>query len=100
MRRRAVVIGMLPLLLGLNAVAGGGAAAQAASRSGDTRVTAGSQSTDFPRNKQNEPAVSEDIDAAHPHIAVSDSNDVTDNAPCAGGNCGFTTGTTANGVYF
>ncbi len=100
MRRRTVVIGMLPLVLGLNALAGGGAAAQAASRSGDTLVTVGSPSRDFPRNKQNEPAVSVAIDAAHPNIVVSGSNDEIDNAPCAGSNCGFTPGVTDNGVYF
>ena len=40
------------------------------------------------------------IDAAHPNVVVSGSNDEIDNAPCAGSNCGFTPGVTDNGVYF
>jgi hypothetical protein len=100
MRRRTVLTGVLPLLLGLNVLAGNGTPARAAGGSGDTLVNVGSPSKDFPRNKQNEPAVSVAIDAAHPSVVVSGSNDEIDNAPCAATKCGFTPGVTDNGVYF
>ncbi len=100
MRGRTVVMGTLPLLLGLSVLTGGGTPARASAGTGDTIVNPGSPSTHFPRNKQNEPAVSVAIDAAHPNVVVSGSNDEIDNAPCAANNCGFTPGVTDNGVYF
>jgi hypothetical protein len=100
MRRRSVVVSMLPLLVGLSAAIGGTTPVRAAAAGGDTLVTVGSPSTDFPRNKQNEPAVSVAIDPAHPNVVVSGSNDEIDNAPCAGTNCSFTPGISDNGVYF
>lgn len=99
MGRRAAVVAVLPLFLAVNAVAGGATPARAAG-AGDTLVTVGSPSTDFPLNKQNEPAVSVAIDPAHPNVVVSGSNDEIDNAPCAGTDCSFTPGISDNGVYF
>ncbi|MDQ2960682.1 MAG: glycoside hydrolase [Candidatus Dormibacteraeota bacterium] len=99
MGRRAPVVAVLPLFLAVNAVAGGATPARAAG-AGDTLVTVGSPSTDFPLNKQNEPAVSVAIDPAHPNVVVSGSNDEIDNAPCAGTDCSFTPGISDNGVYF
>src|SRR5476651_1504294 len=100
MRRSALTVGMIPLVLAVNALAGGTAPVRASGGSTDTLVNVGSPSTGFPRNKQNEPAVSVAIDPSHPNIVVSGSNDEIDNAPCAGTNCGFTPGVTDNGVYF
>ncbi len=100
MRRNGLVVVMLPLAALLNVVSGGATPARAAGSSGDTLVNAGSPSTDFPRNKQNEPAVSVAIDPAHPNVVVSGSNDEIDNAPCARTKCSFTAGVTDNGVYF
>jgi hypothetical protein len=100
MRRSALTVGMVPVLLAVNAVAGGATPARASIGSTDTLVNVGSPSTDFPRNKQNEPAVSVAIDPMHPNVVVSGSNDEIDNAPCAGTNCSFTPGVSDNGVYF
>jgi hypothetical protein len=100
MRRVGLVVAMLPLMVALNGLSGGAAPARAAGSTGDTLVNVGSPSRDFPRNKQNEPAVSVAIDPAHPNVVVSGSNDEIDNAPCAGTSCSFTPGVTDNGVYF
>lgn len=100
MRRSALTVGMIPLVLAVNALAGGTAPVRASGGSTDTLVNVGSPSTGFPRNKQNEPAVSVAIDPSHPNIVVSGSNDEIDNAPCAATNCGFTPGVSDNGVYF
>ena len=61
MRRFATVVALSTLLLALVAPTGATAATSPAA-GGDTRVTVGSPSTQFPRNKQNEPAVSVAID--------------------------------------
>jgi hypothetical protein len=99
MRRSALTVGMIPLVLAVNAIAGGATPVRAGNSS-DTLVNVGSPSTQFPRNKQNEPAVSVAIDPSHPNVVVSGSNDEIDNAPCAASDCSFTPGVTDNGVYF
>ncbi|MBJ7593868.1 MAG: exo-alpha-sialidase [Candidatus Dormibacteraeota bacterium] len=99
MRRSLMVFGMIPVVLALNA-GSGGAATASDHNTRDTRVNVGSPSTHFPRNKQNEPAVSVAIDPTHPNVVVSGSNDEIDNAPCNGSHCSFTPGISDNGVYF
>ena len=99
MRRGLMVFGMVPVVLALNAGSGGSATASD-HNTRDTRVNVGSPRTDFPRNKQNEPAVSVAIDPTHPNVVVSGSNDEIDNAPCSGADCSFTPGISDNGVYF
>ena len=67
----------------------------------DTIVSAGSPSTPFSQNKQNEPAVA--IDANNPHIVAAGSNDEIDMESCAAGNpatCPFTAGVGVSGIYF
>ena len=100
MRRRVLTVGIVPLALVANVIAGGATPVRAGNGSADTLVNVGSPSTQFPRNKQNEPAVSVAIDPSHPNVVVSGSNDEIDNAPCAATNCAFTPGVTDNGVYF
>ncbi len=66
----------------------------------DAKVTVGSPVGQFPRNKQNEPAVAIALDAAHPAVLAAGANEEIDNAPCAGSNCSFTPGVGDSGIYF
>ena len=70
----------------------------ASAQSDGVLVSAGSPSSPFPQNKQNEPAVA--IDPLNPKIAVAGANDEIDLAPCAGSSCPFTPGVGLSGVYF
>ncbi len=70
----------------------------ASAQVGGVLVSAGSPSSPFPQNKQNEPAVA--IDPLNPKIAVAGANDEIDLAPCAGSSCPFTPGVGLSGVYF
>jgi hypothetical protein len=72
--------------------------AASALAAGDSLVTVGSQSSPFPQNKQNEPAVA--VDPIDPSLAVAGVNEEIDNAPCNGSNCSFTPGIGDSGVYF
>jgi len=97
MRRAIFGLGLVPLLLATSLANAGGVRA---SDERDSRVTIGSPTDQFPRNKQNEPAVGVAIDATNPNVLVAGSNEEIDNAPCAGSDCSFTPGIGDNGVYF
>jgi hypothetical protein len=97
LRRRAPVVALLAVLV-LTLTASAGAANEA-------RVTVGSPTTPFPRNKQNEPSVA--IDASRPLVLAAGSNEEIDNAPCGTtifatdeSPCPFTPGVGGSGVHF
>src|ERR1700737_2685499 len=89
----ALPLGFLVVLIAATA----GTAARTVATT-DSLVNIGSPATPFPQNKQNEPALA--VDASHPSVLVSGSNDEIDLAPCNGTQCPFTPGIGVSGVYF
>lgn len=96
MRKRVLIVG-LPVLFGLLTPVG---PASAAPYAGDSRVTVGSPAGQFPRNKQNEPAVAVALNPLQPSVLVAGANEEIDNAPCNGPDCSFTPGVGDSGIYF
>jgi len=101
MRKLGRLGGMMPILLLLSATTTPVVASPRDDdrHSSDSRVTVGSPTTTFPRNKQNEPAVGVALNPIDPSVLVSGANEEIDNAPCTDAGCGFTAGVTDNGIY-
>ena len=100
MRRLSIVAGSFAAVVALGQSVAPTPVAAGSTRDGDARVTSGSPTTHFPRNKQNEPAAGVALNPNDPSVLASGSNEEIDNSPCHGSDCSFTPGVSDNGIYF
>src|ERR671934_386369 len=92
MAATAIAVSAVALVVGVAAATPNGA---------DTLITAGSPSTPFPQNKQNEPAVA--VNPIDPSIAAAGVNEEVDLEACNNRSdvtCPFTPGIGVSGIYF
>jgi len=89
-------LGILVALLALTAALA--VPTPAGAVSAESKVTVGSPASPYLPNGSNEPALA--MDANNPAVLASGANDLVDNSPCKGSNCGLTPDIGFSGIYF